>query len=118
MIKEINVEEIKKREEFLKSELLSKEEVKTAIEEAIKQIDANMEYFNDKFPSSATKENKYGIIENIEWTDGFWTGLLWLAYEYTGDEKYKNLADKNVASFKNRVDKDIEIDHHDLGFLY
>lgn len=118
MIKEINIEEIKKREEFLKSELLSKEEVKTAIEEAIKQIDANMEYFNDKFPSSATKENKYGIIENIEWTDGFWTGLLWLAYEYTGDEKYKNLADKNVASFKNRVDKDIEIDHHDLGFLY
>ncbi|AYE33680.1 glycoside hydrolase family 88 protein [Clostridium septicum] len=118
MIKEINVEEIKKREEFLNTKLLSKEEVKTAIENAIKQIDANMDYFKDKFPSSATKENKYGIIENIEWTDGFWTGMLWLAYEYTGDEKYRVLAEKNVASFKNRVDKDIEIDHHDLGFLY
>lgn len=118
MIKEINVEEIKKREEFLNTKLLSKEEVKTAIENAIKQIDANIDYFKDKFPSSATKENKYGIIENIEWTDGFWTGMLWLAYEYTGDEKYRVLAEKNVASFKNRVDKDIEIDHHDLGFLY
>ncbi|GAB6167997.1 glycoside hydrolase family 88 protein [Clostridium carnis] len=118
MIKEINVEEIKKREEFLKTPLLTKEEVKEAIEHTIKQIDANMEYFKDKFPSSATKENTYGIIENIEWTDGFWTGLLWLAYEYTGNEKYRELADKNVASFKNRVDKDIEIDHHDLGFLY
>lgn len=118
MIKEIKVEEIKKRDEFLKTTLLTKSEVKGAIELVIKQIDANMEFLKDKFPSSATKNNEYGIIENIEWTDGFWTGLLWLAYEYTGDEKYRELADKNVSSFKNRVEKDIELDHHDLGFLY
>ncbi|EOU1756702.1 glycoside hydrolase family 88 protein [Clostridium perfringens] len=118
MIKEIRVEEIAKRDEFLKTKLLTKSEVKNAIDLVIKQIDANMEYFKEKFPSSATKNNQYGIIENIEWTDGFWTGLLWLAYEYTGDEKYRELADKNVASFKNRVEKDIELDHHDLGFLY
>ena len=118
MIKEINVEEIKKREEFLNTKLLRKEEVEKAIENVIKQIDANMEYFKEKFPSSATKDNKYGIIENIEWTDGFWTGLLWLAYEHTGEDKYRKLAEKNVLSFKNRVDNNIEIDHHDLGFLY
>ncbi len=118
MIKEIRVEEIAKKDEFLKTKLLTRAEVKNAIDLVIKQIDANMEYFKDKFPSSATKNNEYGIIENIEWTDGFWTGLLWLAYEYTGDEKYRELADKNVASFKNRVEKDIELDHHDLGFLY
>ncbi|UPU38965.1 hypothetical protein MX850_10430 [Erysipelothrix sp. Poltava] len=28
------------------------------------------------------------------------------------------LADKNVDSFHHRVVNDIEIDHHDLGFLY
>lgn len=118
MIKEINVEEIKKREEFLNTKLLTKVEVEKAIQKVIKQIDANMEYFKEKFPSSATKHNKYEIIENIEWTDGFWTGLLWLAYEHTGEEKYRKLAEKNVLSFKNRVDNNIEIDHHDLGFLY
>ncbi|MBU3135516.1 glycoside hydrolase family 88 protein [Clostridium gasigenes] len=118
MIKKINVEDIKKREEFLSTKLLTKTEIKEAIENVIKQIDANMEYFKDKFPSSATKDNQYGIIENIEWTDGFWTGLLWLAHEYTGEAKYRELAEKNILSFKNRVDKDIEIDHHDLGFLY
>lgn len=118
MIKEIRVEEIAKKDEFLKTKLLTRAEVKNAIDLVIKQIDANMEYFKEKFPSSATKNNQYGIIENIEWTDGFWTGLLWLAYEYTGDEKYRELADKNIASFKNRVEKDIELDHHDLGFLY
>ena len=118
MIKNINVEPIKKKEEFLNTKLLTKSEVKQAIDKVIKQIDMNMGYFKDKFPYSATKENKYPIIENIEWTDGFWTGLLWLAYEYTGENKYKELAEKNVLSFKNRVDKDIELDHHDLGFLY
>ena len=117
-IKKINVESINKSSEFLETKLLTKAEVKKAIEDAISQIDANMEYFKDKFPWPATKQNKYEIIENIEWTDGFWTGLLWLAYEYTNDEKYKELAEKNVASFKNRVEKNIEIEHHDLGFLY
>lgn len=118
MIKEVNVENIKKREEFLKTELLTKYEVKEAIENAIKQIDKNIVYFRDYFPSSATKNNKYEIIDNIEWTDGFWTGLLWLAYEYTNNEKYRAVAERNIESFKNRVDKNIELDHHDLGFLY
>lgn len=118
MIKEVNVENIKKREEFLKTELLTKYKVKEAIENAIKQIDKNIVYFRDYFPSSATKNNKYEIIDNIEWTDGFWTGLLWLAYEYTNNEKYRAVAERNIESFKNRVDKNIELDHHDLGFLY
>ena len=86
-IKQIEVENINKSSEFLKSNLLTKAEIKKAIENAITQIDVNMEYFKNKFPSSATKQNKYEIIENIEWTDGFWTGLLWLAYEYTNDDK-------------------------------
>lgn len=118
MIKSIKVEKIRKREEFLETKLLNREEVKLAIEEVIKQIDKNIQYFGEKFPYSATKNNIYPIIENIEWTDGFWTGLLWLAYEYTGENKYRELAEKNVLSFKNRIDKNIELDHHDLGFLY
>ena len=64
-IKRIEVENINKSLEFLESKLLTKSEVKKAIEASITQIDANMEYFKEKFPSSATKENKYEIIENI-----------------------------------------------------
>ena len=105
MIKEIRVEEIAKKDEFLKTKLLTRAEVKNAIDLVIKQIDANMEYFKEKFPSSATKNNQYGIIENIEWTDGFWTGLLWLFYEYTGDEKYRKLADKMLHLLKTEWKK-------------
>jgi unsaturated chondroitin disaccharide hydrolase len=77
-----------------------------------------MEYFGTKFPWSATKGLKYPIIENIEWTDGFWTGLLWLCYEYTGDEAFRVRAEQNIDSFLHRVENRIELDHHDLGFLY
>ena len=51
MIKEIRVEEIAKKDEFLKTKLLTRAEVKNAIDLVIKQIDANMEYFKEKFPS-------------------------------------------------------------------
>lgn len=117
-IKEVVIEDIIKKDEFLQAQRLTKQEVESAIEEAIKQIDVNMEYFQEKFPWCATKELQYPIIESIEWTDGFWTGLLWLAYEYTNDEKYKNLANKNIESFMHRIKNNIEVDHHDLGFLY
>lgn len=116
MVRKVNVEPVKK--DYTKTIPLTLDEVKEAFKECLKQVDMNMEYFGEKFPWSATKGLKYPIIENIEWTDGFWTGMLWLAYEYTNDEKYRKLADKNVQSFLNRVEKNIELDHHDLGFLY
>lgn len=117
-MRQVNIESIKKKKEFLNTEPLSKEEVTKAFEECVKQVELNMEYFKDKFPWPATKDLKYPIIENIEWTDGFWTGMLWLAYEYTNDDKFKELALKNVDSFLHRVENQIELDHHDLGFLY
>ncbi len=117
-MRQVNIEIIKKEQEFLNTKPLSKEEAIKAFDECVKQVELNMDYFKDKFPWPATKNLKYPIIENIEWTDGFWTGMLWLSYEYTNDVKFKDLALKNVDSFLNRVENQIELDHHDLGFLY
>ncbi len=118
MIKKINIEKIKNPQRFMDVPLLTKEEVKSAIDEAVKQIRINMDYFKENFPTPATKDNIYPIMDNTEWTNGFWTGDLWLAYEYTKDEKIKDLAHKNVLSFLKRINKRVELDHHDLGFLY
>ena len=118
MIKTINVEPIKFREKYLSTPLLTKAEVEKAMDYVVAQTRSNMEYFGTKFPWSATKGLKYPIIENIEWTDGFWTGLLWLCYEYTGDEAFRIRAEENIDSFLHRVENRIELDHHDLGFLY
>ena len=118
MIKKIAVEPIRAREKYLSSPLLTKAEVEKAMDYVAEQTRVNMDYFGKKFPWSATKGLKYPIIENIEWTDGFWTGLLWLCYEYTGNEDFRVRAEENIDSFLHRVENRIELDHHDLGFLY
>ncbi|MCR8744826.1 glycoside hydrolase family 88 protein [Romboutsia lituseburensis] len=118
MIKDINIEKIKKSSFFKENYFITREEIKTAIDNCIKVIEKNMDKFGEQYPTPATFDNKYKVIDNIEWTNGFWTGMLWLAYEYTNDEKFKKLADKNVESYKHRIENKIEVDHHDMGFLY
>ena len=118
IIKTVAIEEIKNPERFLDQPLLTKAEVKAAIDLAMEQLRVNMAYFKDEFPTPATFDNLYPKMDNTEWTNGFWTGELWLGYEYTNEEAMKQLAQANDRSFLDRVEKRIELDHHDLGFLY
>ncbi|MCH6268974.1 glycoside hydrolase family 88 protein [Neobacillus citreus] len=97
---------------------VDREFVEQAIEHVLAKIDQNLAVFTDKFPDSSSINQVYQPIDNVEWTASFWTGMLWLAYEYIGDDKYRIAAEKQVESFKERLEKRIEIDHHDLGFLY
>ena len=97
---------------------LLKEDLEKAINLALEQVDANMQFFGKGFQSPQAINGIYKKMNNIEWTDGFWTGLLWLAYEITNDDKYKTLAKENVESFDHRLKNEIEINHHDIGFLY
>lgn len=114
----------KKKEKLLSSEryfgqgLLSEEVIDQAIADAVKKVKKNIFQLKDQYPTPATKNNSYMPMANTEWTNGFWTGILWLCYEVTQDEDFKKIAEKNVQSFIHRMDQDIEIDHHDLGFLY
>ncbi|MFN8469624.1 MAG: glycoside hydrolase family 88 protein [Caldilineaceae bacterium] len=55
---------------------------------------------------------------NFDWTPGFWTGMLWLAYELTGDERYRQGAEQQLPSYIDRLDRKIYVNTHDLGFLY
>lgn len=115
---------IEKNIEMLKAympnsaEELTTELVDRAIEDCLAKIDHNLELLGEEYPTPATFSNEYKIMDNTVWTNGFWTGMLWLAYEFTGEEKYKEAAEKNVRSFIHRIDNLIEVNHHDLGFLY
>lgn len=87
--------------------------------EALAKIDAMMEKYNEKFPSASSKDGLYTPSENRGgWTQCFWTGMLFLAYEYTKDEKYLNLGKKLCDSFINRVDNMLGMGDHDIGFNF
>jgi unsaturated chondroitin disaccharide hydrolase len=44
--------------------------------------------------------------------------MVWLAYELTGAEKYRAAGEIQVERFADRLTRKIDIDHHDIGFLY
>lgn len=102
-----------------------KNDIEKAIETATKIVKRTMERYKsgDLYPA-AHKDGKYTPVPNGDlrthvWTEGFWPGQLWLSYEATGDEAFRELADKNVDDFYKRVVENNHIDwHHDTGFLY
>ncbi|WP_426452470.1 glycoside hydrolase family 88 protein [Paenibacillus sp. S-38] len=81
-------------------------------------IERNLPVFRDTYPAPASEGNVYPGIGNIEWTSSFWTGMLWLAYDLTGEAKYREAAEYQLASYKQRIEEQIETETHDLGFLY
>ncbi len=94
------------------------EKLRQAFDYCLKKIDENLEAFTYLFPSEASQDLFYYPIENTGWTASFWTGMLWLAYEMTGDEKYRKVAEIQLQNFRRRIDEKISLDTHDLGFLY
>lgn len=117
-MKNINHEFLVGSERYINNGLLTEEKLNLAIKNCLRKVDKNIAKLGELFPTPATFNNSYNPIQNIEWTNGFWTGILWLCYEITNDDKYRRLAEKNVDSFLDRIQKNIEVEHHDLGFLY
>lgn len=97
---------------------LDKRWLDEAIAEVLGQLDAMLPRFTATFPAASATHGCYASVEKVDWTEGFWTGMLWLAWEVTGDEKYRAVAESLLDSFEERLDKQIKVDTHDLGFLY
>lgn len=83
-----------------------------------KKADENLETFKEVFPAPNSEQLIYPAWENFEWTPGFWTGMLWLLYEETGDEKYRKALEPLIGTFRKRLEEDTTLETHDIGFLY
>lgn len=76
----------------------------------------NSIYSSDSLPRNIlqgqTQWNQVGIHD---WTSGFWPGILWYAYEASGDTSILNKA--YMFSEPLRGILDVPVDNHDLGFM-
>lgn len=103
-------------------------DVKGAVRQALSIVDGNLAPFADIYPDDTTLKNVYrprraealGLPpgSNIGWTTGFWPGMIWLAFELTKNDSYRRHAEHHIRSFADRMTRRIDVDHHDLGFLY
>lgn len=108
----IPLEQLEQKPEITATEVID------GLSTASKQILGVLPEFTDCFQKAYSEDGFYQATENRDWTTGFWTGEIWLAYEFTKDERLKAAGDIQMKDFLNRIDNRIDVETHDLGFLY
>ena len=98
--------------------LISDEQAAEALSAAVAQVRRNLPEFTCRCQNHSSVDQFYPPCDNDQWTCGFWPGEIWLAYEHTGDSVFRQSGDILVDSFLDRIRRKIEVDHHDMGFLY
>jgi len=102
-------------------------ELAPAVDAALATIRRNIAAFGDAYPDDTTHDGRYPARPatpelpegaNRGWTTSFWPGMQWLAFELTGDEELRAAGQAHVADFARRVERDQDLETHDLGFLY
>jgi unsaturated chondroitin disaccharide hydrolase len=59
-------------------------------------------------------ENQWNYVNYQDWTSGFWPGVLWYIYEYTGDPQWMQRAD-SFSRYLTPLSV-MPANDHDLGF--
>ncbi len=76
------------------------------------------EFGLDNYPLSYSQNYKYLPQANKGWQSGMYSGCNWLAYELTGNKFFRECAEYQLKSFRERLDKRIDVDDHDIGFTF
>lgn len=62
-----------------------------------------------------SRNGSFDLVNSANWTSGFWPGILWYAYEFSGDDGFRTKASgwtAGIASQQNNTTT------HDLGFMF
>lgn len=95
-----------------------KKYIEGLFEYCLERVDNGIDRYRRGFFPVEGERHLYNVCSNGGWTNGFWTGMVWLAYEMTGDNKYLEAANDNIESFYGRILNDFDTNHHDMGFEY
>lgn len=98
-----------------------------AIASAVETVRLNLGQFGQLYPDDITAGGRYlprpavqafDAGANRGWTTSFWSGMRWLAWELTGESEFRDAAAAHAVDFAGRIERDEDLDTHDLGFLY
>lgn len=89
-----------------------------ALDRAVEQVRLNLPLYTQRCQNHSSVNGIYPACGNTQWTCGFWPGEIWLAYERTGADCFKQAGLTLADSFHRRIVKKIRVAHHDMGFLY
>lgn len=92
--------------------------IREALAYVKEKTDENILVFRETFPAPNSEHLVYPQWENFEWTPGFYTGILWLLYETTGESRYTEALEPLLQTFRTRLEENTTLETHDIGFLY
>lgn len=96
-----------------------KMDISNTLNYCIEKMLDNVRNFGSLYPNAQSAGYVYGLQDNTQdWTNGFYTGLLWLCYELTGNVEFKQKAQEHTQDFQKRYDARAGLNTHDIGFLY
>ncbi|MBJ2356776.1 glycoside hydrolase family 88 protein [Sphaerochaeta sp. S2] len=97
---------------------ITQDTVQRALGEAVSQVRRNLPLFTYRCQNHSSVKNFYPPCDNTQWTCGFWPGEVCLAWQHTKDPVFLHAASILAESFLFRIENKVEVDHHDMGFLY
>ncbi len=83
----------------------------------VESIKRNIPKIGERNPKIGTKNNQWDYCGQFDWVSSFWTGELWLCYQMTADQQFKNSAKLRKRYFADMLLDPFWLDH-DLGFQY
>lgn len=86
----------------------------STVVEAIKR---NIPKIGERNPKIGTSDHQWDYCDQFDWVSSFWTGELWLCYQMTADQQFKNSAKLRKQYFADMLLDPFWLDH-DLGFQY
>ncbi|MBP3360629.1 MAG: glycoside hydrolase family 88 protein [Clostridia bacterium] len=97
---------------------INKSKFRRAAEFAVNKVRKNLKHFTYAFPALTAPNGKYSKISNDPWTTGFWPGMIWISYLMTREKKFREVGEIQSILFKERMETNHQLQHHDIGFLY
>jgi len=63
------------------------------LDKALVQMEKSLEWFGDRIASPRSMEDgEVRLVPSRDWTSGFYPGILWMLYDYTGADLWKEVA--------------------------
>lgn len=91
--------------------------IRNALSVSYRHLEASIGEVSDsaRFPSYATHNLQWSYFTSAGWTSGFYPGCLWLAYELSGNDEFKEWAKKWTGGLEKEAEN---TGTHDLGFMF
>lgn len=94
-----------------------KREFEAHLEKVVDFTEKNISKIGINNPKIGDENLQYKYCGPSDWVSSFWTGQLWLCYQLTGKETFKNSASFRKEYFQDLL-RNPSWHDHDLGFQY